>query len=159
VGRAAENLKEHPGFYLRTVGSALWEYANTFGPRSRTAPQYKNWYSRASEGQSVLGIYLVSLIVAAWLLQNERRLSAPSLALLIALLGLFLFYRILPVWLTFVPVIVGIVFSWRSKTWDPSSHHAWKSGPISSWQRGFRKPSFVSGDSHDRLAARTSRSP
>src|SRR4029077_8521361 len=113
--RAAENVKEHPGFYLRTVGHAVWEYANTFGPRSRNAPRYANWYSRASEAQSVLGIYLVSLIVAAWLLQGERRLSAPSLTFLITSLGLFFFYRILPVWLTFVPVLVGIVFSWRSK--------------------------------------------
>ncbi|HEV3098114.1 MAG TPA: glycosyltransferase family 39 protein [Candidatus Udaeobacter sp.] len=113
--RAAENVKEHPGFYLGTVGHAVWEYANTFGPRSRNAPRYANWYSRASEAQSVLGIYLVSLIVVAWLLQGERRLSAPSFTFLITSLGLFLFYRVLPVWLTFVPVLVGIVFSWRSK--------------------------------------------
>lgn len=113
--RAAENVKEHPGFYFRTVGDSLWEYANTFGHRSRTAPRYAEWYSRASEGQSILGILLVGLIVAAWLLQNERRLSVPSLTFLFASLGLFLFYYILPVWLTFVPLLVGIVFSWRSK--------------------------------------------
>jgi len=125
--RSVENVKEHPGFYLRTVGHALWEYANTFGPRSRAAPRHANLYdrrqreySRASEGQSVLGIYLVSLIVAAWLLRIERPLSAPSLAFLFASLGLFLFYRILPVWMTFVPVLVGIVFSWRSKHGIPA---------------------------------------
>jgi len=118
--RAGENVKSDPGFYLGNVGRALWDYANTFSLRSRTAMQYAARYSNAIQSQRVLLIYVAVLIILSWLLRNEKSFVAPALTFLLGSLGLLLFYCILPVWLTFVPVLVGIVFSWRSKHGIPA---------------------------------------
>ena len=120
INRAGENVKSDPGFYLGNVSRALWDYANTFGYRSRTAMPYASRYSNASQSQGVLLVYVTVLIIASWLLRNESPFGTPALAFLLGSLGLLLFYRVLPVWLTFVPVMVGIVFSWRSKHGIPA---------------------------------------
>ena len=48
IDGAIENIKTNPRFYLRNVWAALWEYANTFGPRSRATNRYASWFSSAA---------------------------------------------------------------------------------------------------------------
>src|SRR5438552_2885071 len=62
IDRSVENVKTNPRFYLRNVGAALWEYANTFGPRSRAANRYQDWFSSAAQGQRVLLLYFLAAI-------------------------------------------------------------------------------------------------
>jgi 4-amino-4-deoxy-L-arabinose transferase-like glycosyltransferase len=112
IDRAVENVKTNPGFYLRNVGAALWEYANTFGPRSRATNRYHNWFSSAAQGQRVLLIYLLIFTFLMWLLRRDRPLSSSNLLFLLISIGLVVFYQILPPWATFVPVLSGIVFAW-----------------------------------------------
>src|SRR5204863_9911704 len=112
--RAAENVKRDPGFYLRNVGAAIWEYANTFSPRSRTSLRYAEWYSSVSKSQRLLLVFLVFFIVLAWPLRKETPFARSSLVFLIAAIGLVLVYRVLPPWLAFLRIIVGCVFSWRA---------------------------------------------
>ena len=113
IDRSVENVKANPGFYLRNVGTALWEYANTFGLRSRTANQYGNPFSSAVEGQRLLLIYLILFTFAMWLLWKDRLFAPSSLVFLLSSIVLVIFYWVLPVWATFVPLLVGIVVSWR----------------------------------------------
>jgi 4-amino-4-deoxy-L-arabinose transferase-like glycosyltransferase len=112
IDRAVENVKTNPGFYLRNVGAALWEYANTFGPRSRAAHRYHNWFSSAAQGQRVLLIYLLIFTFLVWLLRRDGPFAPSNLLFLLISTGLVVFYQILPPWATFVPVLSGIVFSW-----------------------------------------------
>ena len=103
IDRAVENVKTNPGFYLRNVGAALWEYANTFGLRSRMAGRYVERFSRATEGQKVLLGFVVVFTSLAWLLRG--RLFAPSsLLFLLISIGLAVLYQSLPPWATFVAV-------------------------------------------------------
>ena len=69
IDRAVENVKTNPGFYIRNVGMALWEYANTFGPRSRASTRYLERFSlvaRGAEGFSgcYAGLHLAGLVAA-----------------------------------------------------------------------------------------------
>jgi len=114
VNRAVENVKTNPAFYLRNVGSALWEYANTFGPRSRGANRYVEQFSRAAEGQKVFLGFVLVLTFFVWLLRKERLFAPSNLLFLLISIGLVVVYQSLPPWATFVPVLLGIVFAWRA---------------------------------------------
>jgi 4-amino-4-deoxy-L-arabinose transferase-like glycosyltransferase len=113
IDRAVENAKTNPGFYLRNVGAALWEYANTFGPRSRATNRYANWFSSAGQGQRVLLLYLLAFTFLVWLLRKNRPFAPSNLLFLLISIGLIVLYQSLPPWATFVPVLSGIVFAWR----------------------------------------------
>jgi hypothetical protein len=112
IDRAVENVKTNPRFYLRNVGEALWEYANTFGPRSRATARYHNWFSSAAQGQRVLLVYLLLFTFLVWLLRRDKPFSPSNLVFLLISIGLIVLYRRLPPWATFVPVMLGIVFTW-----------------------------------------------
>jgi hypothetical protein len=112
--RAGENVKQNPGFYLSNVRGAIWEYVNTFGPRSRALNRYAEWYSSASKSQNVFLFFLLAFIISVWILRDERPFARSSLTFLVVSLGLVLVYRILPIWLTFVPILVGLIVSWRA---------------------------------------------
>jgi len=114
IDRAVENVKTNPGFYLRNVGAALWEYANTFGPRSRTAGRYVEGFSRAAEGQRVLLGFVVVFTALVWLLRRDSLFAPSNLLFLLISIGLVVLYQSLPSWATFVPVLSGIVFAWRT---------------------------------------------
>ena len=113
IDRAVENVKTNPGFYLRNVGAALWEYANTFGPRSRATNRYANWFSSAAQGQRVLLLYLLAFTFLVWLLRRNRPFALSNLLFLLISIGLTVLYQSLPRWATLVPVLSGIVFTWR----------------------------------------------
>jgi 4-amino-4-deoxy-L-arabinose transferase-like glycosyltransferase len=113
IDRAIEHVKTNPGFYLRNVGVALWEYANTFGPRSRASNRYANWFSSAVQGQRVLLFYLLAFTFLVWLLRRNRPFAPSNLLFLLISIGLVVLYQSLPPWATFVPVLSGIVFAWR----------------------------------------------
>ena len=113
IDRAVQNVKTNPGFYLRNVGAALWEYANTFGPRSRATNRYANWFSSAGQGQRVLLLYLLAFTFLVWLLRRNRPFARSNLLFLLISIGLVVLYQSLPPWATFVPVLSGIVFAWR----------------------------------------------
>ena len=113
IDRAVQNVKTNPGFYLRNVGAALWEYANTFGPRSRATNRYANWFSSAGQGQRVLLLYLLAFTFLVWLLRRNRPFAPSNLLFLLISIGLVVLYQSLPPWATFVPVLSGIVFAWR----------------------------------------------
>ena len=114
IDRSVENVKANPGSYLRNVGTALWEYANTFGRRSRTANAYGNPFSSAVEGQRLLLIYLILFTFGMWLLWKDRPFAPSNLVFLVSSIVLVVFYQLLPVWATFVPLLVGIVVSWQA---------------------------------------------
>ena len=112
IDRSVENVKTNPRFYLRNVGAALWEYANTFGPRSRAANRYQDWFSSAAQGQRVLLFYFLAFTFLTWLLRRDRPFAPSNLLFLLMSIGLVVLYRILPPWATFVPVLSGVVFAW-----------------------------------------------
>ena len=112
--RAVENVKANPMFYVRNVATSFWEYANTFGLRSRTGTQYGNPFSSAAEGQRLLLPYVILFTVAIWLLWKDRPFAPSSLAFLLSSIALVICYRLLPVWATFAPILLGIVVSWRA---------------------------------------------
>jgi hypothetical protein len=112
IDRAVENVKTDPRFYLRNVGAALWEYANTFGPRSRATNRYANWFSSAALGQRVLLVYLLAFALLVSLLRRDRPFAPSNLLFLLISIGLVVLYQSLPPWATFVPVLSGIVFTW-----------------------------------------------
>ena len=114
IDRAIGNAKANPGFYLRNVGGALWEYANTFGSRSRAANRYVEQFSRAAEGQNVLLVYLLVFTLVMWLLCTGAPLAPPNLLFVLSAIGLILLYRSLPAWATFLPVCLGFACSWRA---------------------------------------------
>jgi hypothetical protein len=114
IDHAVENVKTNPGFYLRNVGAALWEYANTFGSRSRTAGRYVERFSRAAEGQRVLLGFVVVFTSLVWLLRRGRLFAPSNLLFLLISIGLVVLYQSLPPWATFVVVSSGIVFAWRA---------------------------------------------
>lgn len=113
IEHAIENVKATPGFYLRNVGAALWEYANTFGPRSRATSRYVNSYSSADLGQKVFLYYLVAFTFLVWLLRRDRLLAPSNLIFLLISIGLVIVFRVLPPWATFVPILTGIIFAWK----------------------------------------------
>ena len=113
IDRAVQNVKTNPGFYFRNVGAALWEYANTFGPRSRATNRYANWFSSAAQGQRVLLLYLLAFTFLVWLLRRNRPFAPSNLLFLLISIGLIVLYQSLPPWATFVPLLSGIVFAWR----------------------------------------------
>ena len=113
IDRAVQNVKTNPGFYFRNVGAALWEYANTFGPRSRAANRYANWFSSAGQGQKVFLLYLLAFTFLVWLLRRNRPFARSNLLFLLISIGLVVLYQRLPPWATFVPLLSGIVFAWR----------------------------------------------
>jgi 4-amino-4-deoxy-L-arabinose transferase-like glycosyltransferase len=113
IDHAVDNVKNDTGFYLRNVGAAFWEYANTFGPRSRALNRYANSHSSAAQSQSLLFVYLVGFTLTVWLLSKDRLLAASNSVFLLTSIGLLVFYWILPGWATFFPVLVGIICSWR----------------------------------------------
>ena len=112
IDRAVENVKANPRFYLHNVGAALWEYANTFGPRSRATNRYANLFSSAAYGQRVLLVYLPAFTLLVWLLRRDRPFAPSNLLFLLISIGLVVFYQRLPPWATFVPVLSGIIFTW-----------------------------------------------
>ena len=114
IHRAKENLRNDPGFYLRNVGGALWEYANTFSPRSRATNRYAERFSNANKSQTVFLICLLVLLILLWLLREGRPLARDNLVFLLVSVGLLLLYRSLPAWLAFLPIGVGAVYFWRS---------------------------------------------
>jgi hypothetical protein len=114
IDRAVENVKTNPRFYLRNVGAALWEYANTFGPRSRAMNRYANWFSSAAQGQRVFLFYLLAFTLLVWLLRRDGPFAPSNLLFLLISIGLVVLYQILPPWATFVPVLSGVVFTWRA---------------------------------------------
>ena len=58
IDRAVQNAKTNPGFYLRNVGAALWEYVNTFGPRSRAAKSVRQLvFQRRSGPESAPALF------------------------------------------------------------------------------------------------------
>ena len=114
IDRSVENVKTNPRFYLRNVGAALWEYANTFGPRSRAANWYQDWFSSAARGQRALLFYLLGFTFLTWLLRRDRPFAPANLLFLLISIGLVVLYRILPPWATFVPVLSGVVFTWMA---------------------------------------------
>ena len=114
IDRALENVRANPGFYLRNVGTALWEYANTFGPRSRAANRYANWFSSAAESQRFLLTYLLVFTFVVWLLLKDRPFTPANLVFFIGSIALIVFYQLLPAWATFMPMLVGVVVSWRA---------------------------------------------
>jgi hypothetical protein len=114
IDRAVENVKANPGFYLRNVGTAFSEYSNTFGLQSRAANRYANWFSSAAEGQRFLLTYLLVFTIVVWLLWKDRPFAPSNLVFLLSSIVLVVLYQWLPAWVTFVPVLVGIVVSWRA---------------------------------------------
>src|SRR5438477_645017 len=114
IDRSVENVKTNPRFYLRNVGAALWEYANTFSPRSRAANRYQDWFSSAAQGQRVLLFYLLAFTLLMWLLRRDSPFAPSSLLFLLISIGLVVLFRILPSWATFVPVVSGFVFTWMA---------------------------------------------
>ena len=112
--RAGENVKQNPGFYLSNVRGAIWEYVNTFGPRSRALNRYAERYSSARRSQTVFLFFVLAFIISVWVLRDERPFARSSLTFLVVSLGLVLVYRSLPIWLTFVPILVGLIVSWRA---------------------------------------------
>ena len=113
IDRAIENVKSNPGFYLCNVGAALWEYANTFSPRSRTSSRYVERFSLAAKGQKVLLLYLLIFTFLVWLLRRDKPFAASNVSFLLISIALVVLYQGLPPWATFVPVVAGIVFTWR----------------------------------------------
>ncbi len=113
IDRALENVKANPGFYFRNVGAALWEYANTFGPRSRATGRYVNSYSSAHLGQKVFLYYVAIFTFFVWLLRTDRPFAQSNLLFLLISIGVVVLYTNLPPWATFVPILTGIIFAWR----------------------------------------------
>ena len=149
IDRAVENVKTNPGFYLRNVGAALWEYANTFGPRSRATNRYTNWFSSADQGQRVFLLYLLAFTFLVWLLRRDRPFARSNLLFLLISIGLVVLYQSLPPWATFVPLLSGIVFSWSGRPQDAKPDSGRDPGGCCSRQRDFCKSGFVSRDSDD----------
>jgi Dolichyl-phosphate-mannose-protein mannosyltransferase len=114
INQAVGNVKAQPGFYLRNFGNALWEFANTFGSRSRIAGRYIERFSRAANGQDVLLIYLLIFTIAIWLLCKGSPFNVSNLVFLMSSMGLIVFYRILPAWATFCPICVGLICAWQT---------------------------------------------
>ena len=114
IDRAVKNVKTNPGFYVRNVGAAVWEYANTFGPRSRATSRYTNRFSSADQGQRVFLFYLLAFTFLVWLLQRDKPFARSNLLFLLISIGLVVLYQILPPWATFVPLLSGVVFSWAA---------------------------------------------
>lgn len=113
--RAAENITRQPGFYLRAVATSLWEYANTFNPSSRLSAKYAEHFSKANKSQRVLLVCLVLYILCVSLMRTQVPLARPNLLFLVASLGLLLLYRSLPVWLAFLPVVIGFFCGWLAR--------------------------------------------
>lgn len=113
IDRALDNVKTNPGFYLHNVGMAFWEYVNTFGPRSRAAGRYADSYSSVTQGQKVFRYYLLILTLLIWLLRRDRPFAPSNLIFLLISIGLVVLYGTLPPWGAFVPILTGIVFTWR----------------------------------------------
>ena len=114
IDRAVENVKTNPRFYLRNVGAALWEYANMFGPLKRAQTGNEKWFSSAAQGQRVFLFYLLAFTLLVWLLRRDRPFAPSNLLFLLISIGLVVLYQILPPWATFVPVLSGVVFTWRA---------------------------------------------
>ena len=133
IDRAVQNVKTNPGFYLRNVGAALWEYVNTFGPRSRAANRYANWFSSAGQGQRVFLLYLLAFTFLVWLLRRDRPFARSNLLFLLISIGLVVLYQSLPPWATFVPVLSGIVFAWRRRPQDAKPDSVRDPGGDCSW--------------------------
>ena len=112
--RAVENVKRDPGFFLRQVGVSLWNYANSFNPNSRASSDYEEDFSRAGRSQRALVVFLAVFVVAAWLLEHNAAYSRHALFGMVASLCLAMVYYVLPSWLGFVPISIGLVFSWRA---------------------------------------------
>jgi hypothetical protein len=79
IDRAVENVKTNPGFYIRNVGMALWEYANTFGPRSRASTRYLERFSLVAEGQKVFLAVMLVFTLLVWLLRRNRPFAPSNL--------------------------------------------------------------------------------
>jgi 4-amino-4-deoxy-L-arabinose transferase-like glycosyltransferase len=113
MDRAVENVKVNSAFYIRNVSAALWEYANTFGLKTRSANEYRNSFSSTAQGQNLLLVYLLVFTIAMWLLCKGSPLALPNLVFLLSSIGLIVFYRTLPAWAAFFPMVVGIICSFR----------------------------------------------
>jgi len=113
IDRTVENVKTNPGFYIRNVGTALWEYANTFGPRSRASNRYLERFSLVAEGQKVFLAFMLVFTVLVWLLRRNRPFAPSNLLFLLISIGLIVLYQSLPRWATLLPVLSGIVFTWK----------------------------------------------
>ena len=114
IDRAVENVKTNPGFYIRNVGAALWEYANTFGPRSRATNRYLELiFTVPLRARRFFWLYMLVFTFLVWLLRRNRPFAPSNLLFLLISIGLIVLYQSLPPWATFVPVLSGIVFTWR----------------------------------------------
>ncbi len=114
--RAGENMRRNSGFYLHSVGASLWEYANTFNSDSRASPRYAEAFSSAAEAQRAFLCFMVVLLISvSCLLRKQIPFSSSNLLLLIGSISLTMLYYILPHSLAFLPIITGLVFSWRAR--------------------------------------------
>jgi hypothetical protein len=62
----------------------------------------------------LLWIYLVVFTLAAWLLREGSPVALANLLFPLSSIGLIVLYRNLPVWATFFPVSLGIIFAFRA---------------------------------------------
>ena len=114
--RAGENMRRNSGFYLHSVGASLWEYANTFNSDSRASPRYAEAFSSAAEAQRAFLCFMVVLLISvSCLLRKQIPFSSSNLLLLIGSISLTMLYYIVPHSLAFLPIITGLVFSWRAR--------------------------------------------
>src|SRR5581483_6765078 len=120
IDRAFDNVKTNPGFYLRNVGTSVWEYLNTFGPRSRATGRYANSYSSVNEGQKVFLYYLLILTLLIWVLRKDRPFAPSNLIFVSISVGLIILYGALPPWATFLPIVTGIILNSRPRRRMPN---------------------------------------
>src|SRR5205809_7687240 len=111
--RAGENMRRNSGFYLRSVGASLWEYANTFNSNSRASLKYIEAFSSAAAAVRVLLYFTLLLLTSLALLRKEYPFSIPNLVWFLGVVSLSLIFYALPYWLGFVPVLGGVFLSWR----------------------------------------------
>src|SRR5581483_8190191 len=120
IDRAFDNVKTNPGFYLRNVGTALWEYANSFGLQSRAIGRYANSQSSADQGQKVFLYYLVVFTLLVWLLRRDTPFAPSNLIFLLISIGLVVLYGAVPPWAAFVPIVTGIILNCRPRRTMPN---------------------------------------
>jgi Dolichyl-phosphate-mannose-protein mannosyltransferase len=110
IRRGEDNVKQNPGFYLRSVATSLWDYANTFNPSSRASTAYAEEFSSAAKAQRVFMLFMVVFLTGGWSVAANRPLTPLNLLWLVSAVGLTLVYLALPSWLAFAPIIAGFVF-------------------------------------------------
>ena len=138
-----------PAFISGNVGGALWEYANTFGSRSRAANRYVEEFSRAAEGQNVLLVYLLVFTLVMWLLCTGAPLAPPESALCSERNWIDSSLSKSPGVGDVSSSLPGIRLLVASRPQDASLDLIREPGHCSSWQRDIRKSYSVSDDLND----------